>query len=168
MTKSTAMEVYNALITAVLPVTIVDALNTICYFSSSVSETDVHTAIDSLGWSAVRIIIPGSSGADPYPQYLNTTRHDELLRHPYGTVVPYPAIEEATDVTITSIANRDLLIYDETSEVFENGKIAADDLSDMVITTPEDGQAIVYDGSTSKFVNRKIDTMIDALIFGGM
>ena len=84
MTKSTAMQVFSAL--SALPVSIVDALNTRIYFSESVSESAIHAIVDPLEWTDVSIQVIGS-GDDPYTQYLNTTRHDSLLRHSLGTVV---------------------------------------------------------------------------------
>lgn len=111
MTKSTAMQVFSAL--SAHPVSIVDALNTRIYFSESVSESAIHAIVDPLEWTDVSIQVIGS-GDDPYTQYLNTARHDSLLRHSLGTVVPHDNLSGLLDCDIDTPAAGHILIYNGT------------------------------------------------------
>lgn len=88
MTKATATAVFAALVGGSLPVAMVDGLQTKTYFSESVSESAVRAILNPLEWTTATIEVVGTTDSDPYPQYLNITRHDSLLRHSLGTVVP--------------------------------------------------------------------------------
>lgn len=89
MTKSTAQEVYLALKTASLPISIVDGLGDICYFSSTVTVSAVRAILDPLEWTAAQILVLTElDSADPHTQYLTLSRHDQLIRHEIGVVVP--------------------------------------------------------------------------------
>jgi hypothetical protein len=81
------MQVYDALVTATLPVATVDGITTTIYFASAVSSSAVHAVIDPLEWTNATLSLV-SSDVDPYTQYLNTTRHDQPIRHELGVSVP--------------------------------------------------------------------------------
>ena len=97
MTTSTALEIYTALSLASFTPILVDALNQIIYYENTVTESDVHEVIDSLGWVNATILLIETSDDDPYSQYLNVSRHDHILRHPVGTVVPH----DSTKINLT-------------------------------------------------------------------
>lgn len=88
MVKATAQQVFENLKTAGLPVKIVDGLNDWCWFDGNMIESTVRTVLDPLEWTGASIRNINDDPADPYPQYLNLARHDQLLRHELGVVVP--------------------------------------------------------------------------------
>ena len=66
------------------------------------------------------------------------------------------ALDDLTDVDITSPSNNDVLTYNSTSQKWENGSGGAsdlEDLGDVNITTPTNGQVLKYDSATSKWIN---------------
>jgi hypothetical protein len=67
-------------------------------------------------------------------------------------------LREIHDVSITSPANGQVLKYNGTTGLWENGLGATtlDDLTDVTITTPSSGQALVYTGS--QWANQIIST----------
>lgn len=110
MVKATAIEVYTALDAESLPVVLVDAINDICYFSETVSDATVRAIITPLEWSTATITVIVTSEADPYPVYLDVTRHDQLLRHVLGTTVPRDSTKfdvDDLDTDVTLAANSD-------------------------------------------------------------
>lgn len=110
---TTAMEIYAALTTAALPVVLVDAINKICYFSESVSSITFHGIVDSLGWSNAQILLISGPESDPYPQYLDVTRHDQLLRHVLGTTVPH----DTSKIDVSCIDNDETLSSDSDEKL---------------------------------------------------
>ena len=82
----------------------------------------------------------------------------------YTDLTNKPAIpsdlDDLSDVTLTSPADGQTLVYDSTSEQFVNatppsGVTTLSGLSDVSITTPASGNALVYDGS--EWVNNTLD-----------
>jgi hypothetical protein len=71
-------------------------------------------------------------------------------------------IPELTDVVLTDLANNEILVYNSSSEVWENqaqGSTSVNDINDIGnvnITTIQDGQRLVYNSSTSKWINQTI------------
>lgn len=68
------------------------------------------------------------------------------------------AVDDLTDVVITTVADGQVLTYDSgtskwVNEAIPSPSLALDNLTDVVITTPSDGQVLTYDSGTSKFVN---------------
>ena len=59
------------------------------------------------------------------------------------------------DVAITSLANGQVLIWNQTNQKWQNGTIAGalSALSDVTITSATDGQILVYDATAQKWVN---------------
>ena len=59
------------------------------------------------------------------------------------------------DVAITSLANGQVLIWNQTNQKWQNGTIAGalSALSDVTITSATDGQILVYDSTAQKWVN---------------
>ncbi len=113
MTKSTSWEVFSTLVGLSLPVQVVDSLNNCIFFSETVYEPGLRTALSPLGWGDVTIRYLLESAEDPYTQYLNITRHDSLLRHELGVIVPHDTIEDLGDTVISSPADGDILVYSD-------------------------------------------------------
>ena len=59
------------------------------------------------------------------------------------------------DVAITSLANGQVLIWNQTNQKWQNGTIAGalSQLSDVTITSATDGQVLAYDSIAGKWVN---------------
>jgi len=55
-------------------------------------------------------------------------------------------INDLSDVSITSIQDNDLLIYNSTSGAWINEKLELNDLSDVLITSPATNSALQYNG----------------------
>ena len=53
-----------------------------------------------------------------------------------------------SDVNITSLTNKDLLIYNSTTSDFENATLGVTDLNDVTVTSPVEGQLLTYSGGT--------------------
>lgn len=68
-------------------------------------------------------------------------------------------ISELDDVSLSNLANGQILKYNSTSQKWENanesggGATDLDDLTDVDITTPSNGQILKYNNSTSKWEN---------------
>jgi hypothetical protein len=56
-------------------------------------------------------------------------------------------VSNLTDVDLTSLADGDILVYNSSTEKWENGAGTVEGLSDTVITTPAAGDALVYNGT---------------------
>lgn len=114
MVRASSWQVFSALKTAGLTASIVDDLSDICYFPSSIVEVSVRAVLDPLEWTdTVLLVLSEIDPADPYPQYLNTTRHDEILRHTLGSIVPQDVSKtdnSAIDTDGTLAANSDMKI----------------------------------------------------------
>jgi hypothetical protein len=69
-------------------------------------------------------------------------------------------LDRLSDVTVTSVADNQVLKYDASQSQWVNvstGTITAlDDLSDVVITSVQDGQSLQYNTATSKWINQDI------------
>ena len=72
------------------------------------------------------------------------------------------ALDQLTDVTLTSPVGREYLCFDSGSDMWVNQVIALDDLGDVVITSPVDGQSLVFDNNSSTWIN-KFNTSLDDL-----
>jgi len=157
MTKATAMQVFSAL--SLYPISIVDALNTRIYFSEPVSESAIHAIVDPLGWTDVNILIIDEDLIDPYPQYLNSTRHDSLLRHSLGTVVPHDNLSGLLDCDIDSPADGEILVYASSKW----GNVITID-SDATLTANSDDNI-----ATQKAIKEYVDveSLINAIILRG-
>lgn len=64
-------------------------------------------------------------------------------------------IEKLKDVELTDLADNQILVYDSTSEKWQNEDQydTIDDLEDVDITDATDGQILVYDATNEKWVN---------------
>jgi hypothetical protein len=69
-------------------------------------------------------------------------------------------LDRLSDVTVTNVADNQVLKYDASQSQWVNvatGAITSlDQLSDVVITSVQDGQSLQYDSATSEWVNRDI------------
>ena len=63
------------------------------------------------------------------------------------------SLSDLTDVSISSVANKDTLIYDTTSGTWINGKSSLNDLSNIAISSVANNNLLVYNSSTDKWVN---------------
>jgi len=57
------------------------------------------------------------------------------------------SIGDLEDVTVTGVADGDMLIYNATSGKWENGDGTLANLGDTTITAPATGQVLYYDGA---------------------
>lgn len=77
-----------------------------------------------------------------------------ILKHSStGVVSGEASINALSDVTVSSPENDHFLIYNSTSEKWENVAFTIDRIDDIVIDTPEDGQVLVYSASSEKWEN---------------
>ena len=69
-------------------------------------------------------------------------------------------LDRLSDVTVTSVADNQVLKYDASQSQWVNVSTGAitslDQLSDVTITSVQDGQSLQYDSATSEWVNRDI------------
>jgi hypothetical protein len=72
-------------------------------------------------------------------------------------------LNELTDVTITSVANNQALVYNNVSNQWENKAIPRDldSLTDVVVTNPQSLQVVAYNGT--QWVNAAIPRDLEAL-----
>lgn len=75
-----------------------------------------------------------------------------------GTASTVAAIDDLTDVVITTVSDGDVLTYDSGTSQWVNQPAttvaAIDDLTDVVITSVSDGDVLTYDSGTSQWVNQ--------------
>ena len=71
----------------------------------------------------------------------------------YLTNINNESINELSDVTITSAADRQVLIYNNSTSTWENGQQTLEDQSNVTITTPTQGEGLLWNPSTSQWVN---------------
>jgi len=74
-----------------------------------------------------------------------------------GSAGGVTALDQLTDVTLTTPADREYLCFDNISSQWINAAIPFDDLSDVVITSPVDGQSVVFDGGSSTWINQALN-----------
>ena len=69
-------------------------------------------------------------------------------------------LDRLSDVTVTNVADNQVLKYDASQSQWVNvatGAITSlDQLSDVVITSVQDGQSLQYDNASGNWVNRDI------------
>ena len=69
-------------------------------------------------------------------------------------------LDKLSDVTVTSVADNQVLKYDASQSQWVNVATGAittlEDLSNVVITSVQDGQSLQYDTTTSKWINADI------------
>lgn len=78
-----------------------------------------------------------------------------MFNAPY---IPPKPLNSASDVTITTPSDGQVLKYDGTSSKWVNGAASGgsstlSDLTDTTITTPSNGQVLTYDSTSSKWIN---------------
>lgn len=110
---STPWEVFNALIDLSYPVVCVNNIENCIYFPTSVYEPGVRTVLATHGWETASIRYISGPLEDPYPQYLDITRHDTLLRHELGTIVPHDNLASLADTSLTSLDDGHILVYSD-------------------------------------------------------
>ena len=80
----------------------------------------------------------------------------ELFRINLNDLSVVTDINDLSDVSITTPADGDVLIYDSTNQVWINQALPAqalDDLSDVTLTTPADGEVLTYDANSQEWIN---------------
>lgn len=75
-------------------------------------------------------------------------------------------LDRLSDVTVTSVADNQVLKYDASQSQWVNVSTGAittlDQLSDVTITSVSDGQGLQYDSATSQWINADITaTVVD-------
>ena len=69
-------------------------------------------------------------------------------------------LDDLTDVTLTSPADGQVLVYDGTNDVWINSSVSIaegiDDLDDVLLTNLTNGQILVYDGTAQKWKNEDL------------
>ncbi len=80
------------------------------------------------------------------------------------------ALDQLTDVTLTSPVGREYLCFDSGSSQWVNQVIVLDDLGDAVILSPADGDYLCFDGNSSKWINAGIvlDDLTDVSTAGAV
>lgn len=63
------------------------------------------------------------------------------------------AVDEISDINITSIANKDILQYNSGTQQWENVDFTLATLSDVNLTSPADQSLLKYDTGTSKWID---------------
>lgn len=168
MTTYTALEVYTALVTVSLPPSLVDAVNQRIYFPATVSAASVHAVIDPLGWTGASILVLGTTDEDPYPQYLDITRHDSLLRHVLGTVVPRDSSKVNTSAVSTDgtfTADSDALIpTQKASKTYADTKIAKTAIDTDSTFEANSDEKLASQKATKAYVSKTARAY--AIIFG--
>lgn len=61
------------------------------------------------------------------------------------------SLEEMSDVTLTTRADNDVIIYNEETSQFENHQLTTARISNIDETNKEDGAVLVYDNSSGKY-----------------
>ena len=64
------------------------------------------------------------------------------------------ALNDLSDVNITSAADYQTLIYDSTDQEWQNGSLAFTNLSDVNISSPSNNQVLKYNSTSSKWENK--------------
>jgi hypothetical protein len=79
---------------------------------------------------------------------------------PYGGG-NWGTFEDLSDVTITSIANGQVPIYDSTTSKWKNGNISTTyaGLTDVALTSTQAGQVTTYNSTSSKWENSYLSTV---------
>ena len=119
-------------------------------WSSDKIDTELDKKADS---SSLASVATSGSYADltnkpTFAAVATSGSYDDLTNKP---TIPAD-LDDLSDVTLTSPANGQTLVYDSTSEQFVNatppsGVTALSQLSDVSITTPARGNSLVFDGA---------------------
>lgn len=128
------------------------------YDTSNTYSNTPHTALKSL--IDIRQVISGGTGIsavaisdhgnltglqdDDHTQYFNSARHDA---HDHSTALNSAVLNDLGDVTITSVATNQGLIWDGSAWVNSNIPLNLDGLSDVIITAATPNQVLKYDGT---------------------
>ena len=85
----------------------------------------------------------------------DTIKYDSTNGYLYVDIDPDKALEDLTDVAITSATNGQILIYDSVAGKWKNGSITSSvsTLTDVNLTNLADGEILKYDANSGKFVN---------------
>jgi hypothetical protein len=113
MAVSTPWEVYTTLRDLSYLVLCVDNINDCIYFETVVYEPGVRSILTPLGWQSTTIRYITGTLEDPYPQYLDITRHDSLLRHELGVIVPHDTLSGISDTSLVSPVDGDFIVYSD-------------------------------------------------------
>jgi len=112
----------------------------------------IDLAKNELQNARVQNVSSDPSGAQAGQIYFNTT--DNVLKFYDGSNwvaagdISTASINALSDVTITSVADRDFLVYDADSTAWINSTIGLDSLDDVDTSGASAGQALVYDGQS--------------------
>ena len=85
----------------------------------------------------------------------DTIKYDSTNGYLYVDIDPDKALEDLTDVAITSATNGQALIFDSVAGKWKNGSITSSvsTLTDVNLTNLADGEILKYDANSGKFVN---------------
>lgn len=83
-------------------------------------------------------------GDDDHTQYFNSSRHDA---HDHSTALNSASLNDLGDVTITSVATNQGLIWNGSAWVNSTIPLNLDGLSDVIITAATPNQVLKYDGT---------------------
>ena len=74
---------------------------------------------------------------------------------PVRSVVGGLSVSSLADVAINSLQNKQILVYNSTTQKFENSSegLSIDGLGDTQITNLTNNQILIYDSDSGKFVN---------------
>ena len=72
-----------------------------------------------------------------------------------GGVAADSALNDLTDVSISSVQNDELLKYNSSTGQWENSSLNIEELGDVNITSLADNQILKYDSTTSKWINEE-------------
>lgn len=76
-----------------------------------------------------------------------TTGMCVMYRGLAGWVADFVATSDISDIDLTGVAARSLLIYDLASSTFKAGYLSSDDLSDFDLTSLAAGSMLIYNGT---------------------
>ena len=85
----------------------------------------------------------------------DTIKYDSVNGYLYVDIDPDKALEDLTDVAITSATNGQALIYDSIAGKWKNGNVSSTlaGLTDTNISTPTNGQVLKYNSTSQKWEN---------------
>jgi len=124
--------------------------------SSSTPSKGMFSTITVGGTTTIASILDEDDFASDSPTALATQQSIKAYVDGVSTSL---SLEDLTDVTITSVQDKQSLVWNSTSSEWVNSFLAIDDLSDVTITSVTNNQVLSWDSSTTKWINKDVSVL---------
>jgi hypothetical protein len=84
-----------------------------------------------------------------------------------GSVFSNSSLAQLADVTLTTLANGDVILYDSSSSTFKNYSLTTSRLTDIDNSGKSDGAVLVYDNALGKYISTNQLNNGNTFLIGG-